>query len=91
MGVVRFEDSPHPTCYNPTIKAFAQRLKAAGKPFKVIMTACMRKLLTMLNSMVRSNTPWNPEHTPMSKSPRKPTRKNNPHRLTFDSAAAAAG
>lgn len=48
--------------YNPTIKAFAQRLKAAGKPFKVIMTACMRKLLTMLNSMVRTNTPWNPEH-----------------------------
>lgn len=50
--------------YNPTIKAFAQRLKAAGKPFKVIMTACMRKLLTMLNSMVRTNTPWNPEHPP---------------------------
>lgn len=49
--------------WNPTIKAFAQRLKEAGKPFKVIMTACMRKLLTMLNTMARTNTPWNPEYT----------------------------
>jgi len=44
--------------WNPTIKAFAQRLAAAGKPFKVIMTACMRKLLVILNTMVRNNEPW---------------------------------
>ena len=44
--------------WNPTIKAFAQRLAAAGKPFKVVMTACMRKLLTILNTMVRNNEPW---------------------------------
>ena len=49
--------------YNPTIKAFAQRLSAQGKPFKVVMTACMRKLLTMLNTMIRHGQPWNPEHT----------------------------
>ena len=48
--------------WNPTIKAFAQRLKEAGKPFKVVMTACMRKLLTMLNMMARNQSPWNPEH-----------------------------
>jgi transposase len=44
--------------WNPTIKAFAQRLAAAGKPFKVVMTACMRKLLTILNTMVRNNETW---------------------------------
>ncbi len=44
--------------WNPTIKAFAQRLAAAGKPFKVVMTACMRKLLTILNTMVKNNETW---------------------------------
>jgi transposase len=49
------------TLYNPVIKAFAARLKAAGKPYKVIVTACMRKLLTILNVMVKTNEPWNPK------------------------------
>ena len=44
--------------WNPTIKAIAQRLARAGKPFKVVMTACMRKLLTILNAMVKNNEPW---------------------------------
>jgi transposase len=44
--------------WNPTIHAFAERLKAAGKPFKVVITACMRKLLTILNTMLRNNQPW---------------------------------
>ena len=48
--------------YNPTIKAFAQRLSDAGKPFKVVMTACMRKLLTMLNTMIRNHETWTPEY-----------------------------
>lgn len=43
---------------NPVIAAFHARLKAAGKKPKVAITACMRKLLTILNSMMRSNTPW---------------------------------
>jgi len=47
--------------FNPIIKAFADRLTAAGKPFKVVMTACMRKLLTILNVMIRDNQTWNPE------------------------------
>jgi transposase len=46
---------------NPTIKDFAQRLKAAGKPFKVIATACMRKLLTILNVMIKTNQHWKPK------------------------------
>lgn len=46
---------------NPTIRAFAQRLWAAGKPFKLVMTACMRKLLTILNVLVRTNQHWNPD------------------------------
>lgn len=44
--------------YNPVIRAQYQRLTAAGKPCKVAMTACMRKLLTILNAMVRDNTAW---------------------------------
>ncbi len=45
---------------NPTLRAFAQRLRAAGKPFKVVMTACMRKLLVVLNAMVLAGAPWSP-------------------------------
>ena len=45
--------------YNPAIKAFYQRLLAAGKPKKVALVACTRKLLTILNAMVRTSKPWN--------------------------------
>lgn len=50
--------------YNPAIRDFAQRLKNAGKPFKVVVTACMRKLLLILNVIVKTNKPWNPELIP---------------------------
>ena len=40
--------------HNPVIRAFAQRLKAAGKPFKVVMTACMRKLLVIAAARSRA-------------------------------------
>ena len=43
---------------NVVIKAFYVRLVEAGKPKKLALVACMRKLLTMLNTMVRTNTPW---------------------------------
>jgi len=46
--------------HNPVIKAFYQRLLAAGKPKKVALTACMRKLLTILNAILRSGRPWDP-------------------------------
>lgn len=45
---------------NPVIKPFYARLIARGKPHKVAMVACMRKMLTILNAMMRSNTPWTP-------------------------------
>ena len=40
------------------IGAFYRRLRAAGKPAKVALTACMRKLLVILNAMVRAGTTW---------------------------------
>jgi transposase len=46
------------TRFNPVIKAFAQRLAQHGKPFRVVLTACMRKLLVILNSIVKSSRPW---------------------------------
>jgi len=45
--------------YNPVIRSFYQRLCAAGKPKKVALTACMRKLLLILNSMIRHEERWN--------------------------------
>lgn len=45
---------------NPVIRAFYERLRAAGKPAKVALTACMRKLLVILNAIARSGTPWQP-------------------------------
>jgi len=45
---------------NPVIKAFYERLIARGKPHKVAVVACMRKMLTILNAMMRSKTPWTP-------------------------------
>ena len=44
---------------NPVIKAFYQRLRARGKSQKVALTAAMRKLLIILNAMVKTRTPWN--------------------------------
>jgi transposase len=46
--------------FNPVIRTFAERLKKAGKPYKVVVTACMRKLLTILNAMVKNHTRWRP-------------------------------
>ncbi len=46
------------TRFNPVIHAFYERLRHAGKPPKVALTACMRKLLTILNAMMHSGQPW---------------------------------
>jgi transposase len=45
----------------PQIKVFYERLLAAGKVKKVALTACMHKLLTILNAMLKSRTPWQPQ------------------------------
>jgi transposase len=44
--------------FNPVIKKFYQRLRDAGKLHKVAMTACMRKLLVILNTMIKNRTCW---------------------------------
>ena len=44
--------------WNPALKVFYERLIAAGKPKKVAIIACARKLLTILNAMVRTNRRW---------------------------------
>jgi transposase len=46
--------------HNPVIRPFYRRLRAAGKPAKVALVACMRKLLTMLNAMLRDGRSWAP-------------------------------
>lgn len=48
--------------FNSQIKAMSDRLAAAGKPPKVVLTACMRKLLTILNAIMRTRKPWDPKH-----------------------------
>jgi transposase len=50
--------------FNPVIKAFYERLVQAGKPKKAAMTACMHKLLTILNAMLRNQTAWQPPAVP---------------------------
>ncbi len=49
------------TRYNPVIKKFFDRLIQSGKETKVAIVACMRKLLTILNAMIRDRHPWNPD------------------------------
>lgn len=46
--------------HNPVLRAFYARLRAAGKPPKVALTACMHKLLLILNAMLRDGAPWAP-------------------------------
>lgn len=46
---------------NPVIKPFFERLRAQGKPFKVALTACMRKLLVILNAILKTGQPWRVE------------------------------
>jgi transposase len=46
---------------NPVLKAFADRLRQTGRPAKVILTACMRKLLVILNTMVQTSSHWKPQ------------------------------
>jgi transposase len=50
--------------YNPVLKRCYERLCAAGKAKKVALTACMRKLLTILNAMVKHHTPWQVQEVP---------------------------
>lgn len=46
------------TRHHPVIKALYEKLRSAGKPAKVVLTACMRKLLTILNPMLHDGVAW---------------------------------
>ena len=50
--------------YNPVLQRFYERLRRAGKAPKVALTACMRKLLTILNAMIKHRTPWQQHYAP---------------------------
>jgi transposase len=50
--------------YNPLLKAFYERLQAAGKAAKVALTACMHKRLTLLDAMVKHHTAWQSREVP---------------------------
>jgi transposase len=56
------------TKHNPVLRAFYQRLVAAGKPKKLALVACMRKLLTILNHMLRAGERWNAAHHRLAQS-----------------------
>ncbi len=53
------------TRFNPVIRTFYDRLRKAGKPFKVAIVACMRKLLTILNAIIKNGTYWMYEKRPV--------------------------
>lgn len=52
------------TRHNPRLRAAYRRLRAAGKPPKVALIACLRKLLVILNAIVAHGTPWDPDLAP---------------------------
>jgi transposase len=52
--------------FNPAIRAFADRLRAAGRPFKVVVVAAMRKLVIVLNAMLKANQPWRDTTCPVA-------------------------
>ena len=67
MGRERVREAPYmgalvATRFDPTIKEFYERLRARGKPKKVALVACMRKLLLILNAILKNRTPWRSPH-----------------------------
>ena len=54
------------TRHNPVILAFYQKLVGAGKPKKVAIVACMRKLLVTINTMLKTDTTWAPKTAAIS-------------------------
>ena len=50
--------------YNPALRSFYQRLKAKGKKPKLAIVAVMRKLITILNAILRDKKPWKPNLAP---------------------------
>ncbi len=61
VRAVRYMNAIVAARFNPVIRTFYERLCVAGKPKKVALTACMHKLLTMLNAMLKHPSPWRQE------------------------------
>jgi len=57
---VRYMATLSATRFNPVIQAFYERLLRAGKEKKVALTACMHKLLTILNALIHHQQSWRP-------------------------------
>ena len=60
---VLFQAALVASCHNPTLKRFAERLRQAGKPHKVVITAVARKLLSIANAICKSQQMWHPQDT----------------------------
>ena len=58
MRTVLYMAALSATRCNPVIRAFYRKLRDAGKPAKVALVACMRKLLTIANAILRDAQPW---------------------------------
>lgn len=75
--------------HNPRIRAFYERLLESGKPKKVALVACMRKLLTILNAMLRHGEYWRAEEPPV-RQPREEAAAGEGRSPSADRAAADA-
>ena len=64
MRAVLYMAAVAATSWNPVIREFYLRLVGAGKPKKVVLVACMRKLVVILNAIVRDRSPW--QYSPAS-------------------------
>ena len=58
---VMFQSAIVASHHNPVLKTFADPLRAAGKPHKVVITAVARKLTTIANALVNSGQSWKPQ------------------------------
>jgi len=66
IGLYETADKQVAFRFNPVLKQFYERLKASGKVSKVAITACSRKLLTILNAMVRDRVRWDASRAPQT-------------------------
>ena len=66
------------TRHNPVLKAFYDRLIAKGKEPKVALTACMRKLVVILNTMIARRQKWDASHALQSERPRSASAERMP-------------
>jgi transposase len=74
--------------WNPALKALYERLTARGKPGKVALVACMRKAVVILNAMLKSGQPWDPDYE-AKKAAKAARHQSGPAEGVAEGAAAA--